>query len=577
MSFNENVKITFNESLGKLEVKCKIYQNGLVKKIPNRRWNSLRNCWLVPVIRSNCSYILGSLSEGVKLEICGKAREAMELKLQGCVLRKDPFPKNFKFKTKPYGYQMEALNCMGTSENFALFMEMGTGKTKVTIDKVKMHWDKGDINRVLIACPLAVCSTWKSEIEKHCFGEPLVEVASKKSEKFLKSDHPFKILIVGIESMSVKERGGTVFDVADSFVGKMGCGMVVDESHLLKNHQSNRTVNCFILGRRCEIRMILTGTPMTQSPMDLYSQFQFLSPDIIGIGDYYSFKARYAEMGGFKDKAIVGYNNLDELTDLISPYSFQCTKEDCLDLPDKVYEVREIELSKEQKSMYNSVKKDKVLSIPVKGSETLIAENVLVAYTMLQQIIGGFVAHSSLSNEKSPKTVRDIHTILPPSKNPKIKEIFQIIEEDRSKSIIIWAKYKEEIKVISSEINKKYGEGSAVTFFGELSRDEMEENKDKFLRGEAKYFVANAQIGGTGLTLNVAHRVIYYSNTFKCGERMQSEDRCHRIGQTNKVTYIDLVAKGTVDEVVMRALKDKKDLSDFVLQYINKGGDINAL
>lgn len=568
---NSKIKVDFDTQKRKFHIKCPFHMNHHVRSLPTRRFSKKGAVWTAPVTRQNCKRML----DNNHYEF---SRAAFQMAMQGAenpVIKKRAFPTGYQFKTEPYEHQKTALHHIYGVDAGALFMEMGTGKTKVSIDVAGGRFSEGAIDGALIACPVSIRGTWVREFKTHCPCEVSTFVVGRKSAKeardfnaFLNADHPFKVLIVGIESMSQGEAKGWAYECADRFQMVRRTQMVVDEAHLIKNHDANRSKNIVKLGMMTKYKLALTGTPVLQGPMDLYMIFQYLDQNIIGVGDFYSFRNLYAEMGGYEGREIVGYINLDELMDNIKPYVYQCTKEEALDLPPKLYEVREIEMAPEQKRIYDKAHKDRMAEINFRGAPDVVLENVLMMYTALQQILSGYVTY--LDEDSG---TRKISWIMEPQKVPRLKEMMSTIEEAPADAQwIIWAKYRPEIESIVEALECRYGQGCAVEYHGGIKvGDERDENEALFQSGGARFFVANANTGGVGLTLNCANYAYYYSNSFKLVDRDQSEDRNHRIGQDDKVTYVDGIHPGTVDVDIQEALASKKDLADFVKNRLRPG------
>ena len=354
-------------------------------------------------------------------------------------------------------------------------------------------------------------------------------------------------MVMNVESFSTKK--GT--DFARLFlIGRSM--MIVDESTTIKNPQAKRTKSILKLGRDTKYRRILTGSPVTRSPMDLWSQMDFLDPEILGQSSYYAFRTRYAIMvtsnaagGTHTYQRIVKFQNLKQLGQLISSHSYRILKKDCLDLPDKVYTKREIELSDEQKEAYVGMKANAMAIL--KGQSTT-AVNVLTQLIRLHQITCGHM-----------KTDAG-HTI--DLKSNRIDELMQILGETTGK-VIIWANYIHDIEKIEANIAFEFGENSKCTYYGATPQDKRQECIRKFQdpNSKVRFFIGNTQTGGYGITLTEASTVIYYSNNYDLEKRIQSEDRAHRIGQKNKVLYIDLMAKGTVDQKIIQSLRNKVNIA----------------
>ena len=469
---------------------------------------------------------------------------------------------NYKFKTKPYEHQLEALKRSWNKKEYAYFMEMGTGKSKVLIDNIAMLYDKGGINAAIIVAPKGVYRNWSEKeipahmpdhIEKHIGVWTPAPNTKQKREliKLFEVNHDLKLLIINVEAFSTKK--GVAF--VEKFILAHNVLIAVDESTTIKNPKAQRTKNLLKLAVNSKYRRILTGFPVTQSPLDLYSQSTFLSPQLLGYTSFYSFQNRYAKlinrkMGARTFRQVVGYQNLEELTGNVNEFSYRVLKKECLDLPDKVYQRREVELTTEQKKVYKELKDYAIAELD--SQELVSVTSVLTQILRLHQVVCGFVRNDS-GDEVEVKSNR-------------LDELINILEEVQGKTII-WANYQYDIKRILKTLHNITGVNSVATYYGETPDEERQEIIRRFQdpNSELKYLISNTQTGGYGITLTEASNVIYYSNNYDLEKRLQSEDRAHRIGQTNKVTYIDLVAKGTVDEKIVKALRNKLSLAQEVL------------
>jgi len=329
--------------------------------------------------------------------------------------------------------------------------------------------------------------------------------------------------------------------------------MIVDESTTIKNPKAKRTKAILALATETKYRRILTGSPVTQSPMDLWAQMDFLDPYILGQSSYYAFRTRYAVVieataagGTHRYQKIVKFRNLKELGDRVAPHSYRILKKDCLDLPDKLYIKREVELSDEQKEAYKDMKAN---AMSVLKGQSMTAVNVLTQLIRLHQITCGHM-----------KTDEGYTLDL---KSSRIDELMQILGETSGK-VIIWANYIHDIEKIEANIAlSDFGKDSCCTYYGATPTEDRQKCINKFQDPDSKlrFFIGNTQTGGYGITLTEASTVIYYSNNYDLEKRIQSEDRAHRIGQKNKVLYIDLVAKGTVDDKIIKSLRNKVNIA----------------
>ena len=342
---------------------------------------------------------------------------------------------------------------------------------------------------------------------------------------------------------------------AQMFLRSHNAFFAVDESTTIKNHSAQRTKATIKSGRLAKYRRIATGSPVTKSPMDLFSQCEFLSPECLGIHSFYAFQARYAVMiersvATHSFKQVVGYRHLDEIQEKLSRFSFRVRKEECFDLPDKVFLKREVELTPEQKRAYDQMVL-MALATFEKGMTT--TTNALTQIMRLQQIVCGHV------------TLDDGEIV--PIKNNRLDELLSAVEELDGK-IIVWAHFRHDIEAIKLALQKAYGMNSVATYFGDTKAEERSEIVDRFSDPDSdlRFFVGQPRTGGYGLTLTAAHTMIYYSNGYDLEVRLQSEARIDRYGQTNKMTYIDLFTPNTVDEKIVDALLEKMNIANTILQ-----------
>ena len=468
----------------------------------------------------------------------------------------------YKFKTKPYEHQLEALKRSWNKREYAYFMEMGTGKSKVLIDNIALLYDKGGINAAIIVAPKGVYRNWSGKeipahmpehVERYIGVWNPAPTVKQKAElmKLFEVSPELKILIINVEAFSTKK--GVAF--VEKFILAHNTLIAVDESTTIKNPKAQRTKNLLKLAINTKYRRILTGFPVTQSPLDLYSQSAFLSTQLLGYSSFYSFQNRYAKvinrnMGQRTFRQVVGYQNLEELTDNVSEFSYRVLKKECLDLPDKVYQRREVELTPEQKKVYKQLKDYAIAQL--ESSELVSVTSVLTQILRLHQVVCGFVKHDQGDEVEI--------------KNNRLDSLLDVLAETQGK-VIIWANYQYDIKRILKTLQDTVGAEAVATYYGETLDEDRQQIIKSFQDPDSPltYLISNVQTGGYGITLTEASTVIYYSNNYDLEKRLQSEDRAHRIGQTNKVTYIDLVAKGTVDEKIVKALRNKLDLAQEVL------------
>ena len=468
---------------------------------------------------------------------------------------------NYKFKTQPYAHQLKALEMSWNKEVFAYFMEMGTGKSKVLLDNVAMLFDKGKINSVLIVAPKGVYKNWyDSEIPEHLaehidrnvvLWKALItkEQKDKLDSLFEQDFTKLQILIMNVEALSTRKG----LDFAHQFLNVRKALFVVDESTTIKNPGAKRTKNIIQLSTLGKYRRILTGAPVTKSPLDLYTQCAFLDPYLLDFQSYYAFRNRYAELrtanfSGRSVQVVTGYKNLAELSEILKPFSYRVLKDDCLDLPPKTYMKRVIQLTPEQKKVYEEMKKTALATL---NGKTITTMNVITQLMRLQQITCG---HFKADDD----SIQNI-------KSNRITELMDVLEEVEGKAII-WAHWRHDIDTIVESIEKRYPE-SVMTYYGDTKTEDRQKAIKEIQNPESKvrFLVGTPQTGGYGITLTGASTMLYYSNGYDLEKRQQSEARIDRIGQIKPMTYIDIIAEDTIDEKIVKSLRKKVNIATEIM------------
>ena len=468
---------------------------------------------------------------------------------------------NYRFKTKPYQHQLNALALSWERPYFAYFMEMGTGKSKVLIDNIAMLYDKGKINGALIIAPKGVIGTWyKDQIPGHMpdhveykavMWQANINIKQqKKLDTLFETGEDLHILVMNVESFSTKKG----IEFAYKFLSCHNTMMTIDESTTIKNPDAKRTKNICKLGPHAKYRRILTGSPITKSPLDLYKQCDFLAPELLGHSSYYSFRTRYAIMktanfGGRSVQIVVGYRNLPELTDMLKAFSYRVLKDECLDLPKKTFMKRVVKLTKEQEHAYKQMSQ---LALAQFQGKLMTTATVMTQLMRLHQITcGHFTADDG--------TIKDL-------KNNRTDELSDLLNEVHGK-VVIWAHYQYDVETIVERIKKEHGNNSVVTYYGLTPQDQRQDNIKKFQdkEGPVKFLVGTTATGGYGITLTAASTMIYYSNGYDLEKRQQSEARIDRIGQESPMTYIDLIAENTIDDKIVVALRKKVNIASQIM------------
>jgi SNF2 family DNA or RNA helicase len=446
---------------------------------------------------------------------------------------------------------------------------MGTGKTFVTVHTASARFTRKQINAVMVICPMTLRNTWKREFDKWAPGLADLRNLDLNDSRFMawcaETGHKLKVLLVSVEGLGISQKLPVM---AQHFVDTHQVMAVCDESSRIKNPDANRTKVVISLGANAKYKMILNGTHTAKGIQDLWAQYEFLDPNIIGSGDYWAFKTRYLVMGGYKNKQVIGYSKVDELMDLIRPYTLEVGKE-VLNLPPKIRKTIYLQATPEQNRLFERI----ASGISDIGEPMIKAQNVLERMLRMQQVVGGF---EPVTNPETMET-----SVVPLPKNPKMDALFSIIEDNYVGSkFIIWARYIPEIAAIKEALIQKYGLAAVVDYYGETSPEQRSINEDRYCRDpECRFFVGNPAAAGLGLTLisNENDVMIYYSGTFAYIDRAQSEDRAHRIGQTRTVTVVDFIIEGSIDQVIQRSIAEKTDLDVFIKEQIAKGHKVSEL
>lgn len=435
-------------------------------------------------------------------------------------------------------HQRAAVEKLLPSRIGALFMEMGTGKTRTAIEMISLRQER--ISKVVWFCPVSLKETIRHEIGKHTNTPPsrILVFDQKTGRRAIPEAFWY---VVGIESMSASKR--VIFTV-NALVDE-NTMVIVDESSYIKGHRSARTDWITRVAERARYRLILTGTPISQGVVDLFAQMRFLSPKILGYRSFYSFAANHLEYSEKYPGLIVRSHNTAYLAAKIKPYVYQVTKAECLDLPDKLYHSQYFSMSWEQRLAYDQAKYEILSAI---DDDQFDSFTIFRLFTALQQIVCGFW------NRIDRKTKEEIFHEYSHARIDVLMDIIEKISDEEK--VIVWAKYQYDIDRISAALASRYGEGCTALFYGAINEKHRADQVVRFRNG-ARFFLATQSCGGHGLTLNEAHHVVFYNNAFKYSERLQAEDRCHRIGQAHPVTYIDITCIDSIDERIDRALATK--------------------
>ncbi len=563
----------------------------LCQEFPGRRkWSAAMTAWLVWPSPDNVQHILEHWPYAEWKPTAMKQRDRVLAKLNEFAQRAEEkrlviegrHNIKWEFGTTPYDHQLSAFAMSRDREVFALFMEQGTGKTKVIVDNACFLYEEGRLDAVVVVSPNSVKSTWEEEIEVHAPERIPIEVAIYSSAmtgaEARQFDHVaygegkvLRFLILNVEAFSSgmvkqsykigKKRVASNVTTGEgkiaNFMTRHRSMLVVDESTTIKTPGARRTKSITRVAQLAPYRRILSGTPITQGALDLWSQFRLLDVDILGAHSFYAFRNRMANVDQWG--RIEGYKPgaLESLKELIEPHSYRVTRDECLDLPPKVFEKRWVEMTKTQAKMYKQMRSK--MTAELNELEHVTATIVLTQMLRLQQIVGGFAP------VEDPFTLETINKKIAGG-NPKVEEVMRLVEEAQGK-VIIWARFVAEIDAIATALADKYGEATVGKFYGPTPNDERTAIRRRFQDADdpLRFFVGNQATGRYGLTLTQGTTVIYYSNSFSLDDRLQSEDRAMRIGQDSRVVYVDLLAKGTIDQKVVASLRGKKKIAGLVI------------
>ncbi len=575
-------KIMINENESLLVIESQFF-DARPRSVPVRKWDRQRKVWFIKPCIPNIRHILKEFEphefSDQSYYYCHKQLNDYK-KYESATL---PFPYHITFRTKPMAHQAKALDLAWAKDEFALFMEMGTGKTWIAIQWLMGHILVNQVQRILVVCPASVQSVWPSEILKHSSYDVdvfVLESATKdRFKEWVLSTQPDPMIVIA--SMEGFSQGKLGLLARQFLAANVPTAMIVDESSGIKNHDSIRSTQIVETGKYADFKMIMTGTSISQGIQDLFMQYRFLNWEIIGQPEYFPFRSRYCEMGGYGNKKIIGYTRTDELMDFIGPYTFVVRKKDVLDLPPKVYEKRYVDKTPEQTRVLAELKDKMISETKLMGSNyELICETVLERTTRYQQVCGGFFPHDIAPTVEDIAKCKRRHGVQPLKGGSKkldamMADMDLLQPEDK---VIIWAIFKAEQEMIFNAMRDKYGNNAVEWYTTGFTVEQQHSMILRFQEDPAcRIWVSSPRKGGLGLTLTAANYVFYYSNSWSLIDREQSEDRAHRIGQDKSVTYIDYITKGTVEGSVLLALMKKQQVADFVYDQLQDGKTLEDL
>lgn len=442
-----------------------------------------------------------------------------------------------------------------TNKGFGLLFEMGCGKTLTAIAIAGAAYAAGKIERLLVVAPTSVVAVWPKELQeyaefKYTCRTLLGDKTSRLKQLSDLEKFPFKALKVAVINYESTWRDG-IFEALQEFDADM---IIADESQRIKTHDAAQSKAMHQLGDQAKYKLILSGTPVQNNAIDIYSQYRFLDPTVFG-KNFYQFRNRYAIMGGFNRRQIVGYKDMDDLIRREHSIAFRITKEEAIDLPEQTFEVRHIQMDKKLADLYQRIKRDSYAEIETGGQIT--ATTVLTKLLRLQQLAGGFLVTDDAAKPQLVST----------AKLEALSDIVQDYVVDGGKKLVIFARFIPEVKAIIELAKKELPSGKkAVAIYGDIKKEDRGAIVKQFQEDpNTVLFIGQIDTAGTGITLTAADTCVYYSKNFNYATYSQSLSRIHRIGQRNTCTYIDLVVEKTVDEMISKALAKKEDMAKTVV------------
>lgn len=534
-----------------------------LKNISGLRWNRTTRCMVGPVSLN----LLDGLARYYKLpadmetkrQRLGKTRREIDAER----LAEDPAPLlPYPVKANLYKHQIRganmALRAFGALDaktpggGFGELFEMGCGKTLTTIAVAGALYNLGKINRVLVVAPTSVCSVWPHDLNQFAAFPWEARVLLGDKKKRLKAlnelkNWPFKALRIAVINYESTHRDG-IFEALAAYRPDL---IVCDESQRIKNPSAAQSKALHKLGDAAPFRMILSGTPVQNNAVDLYSQYRFLDPAVYG-ANFYAFKNRYCIMGGYGQHQIVGYRNMDELVEKEHSVAYRVTKEECLDLPQQTFINRYVQFTDAEQAIYEQLRKSSFLELET--GENVTATTILTMYLRLMQLTGGFLTADESTRPKQVNTA-------------KLDALADIVDDyvvDAGKKLVIFARFRAEIAAIENLLRlRKIQYGS---IYGDVPMEERGKIVEDFQTNpDTKVFVAQIQTAGLGITLHAASTAVFYSYDYNYANYAQALARIHRIGQRLPVTYIHLVVDGSIDEKILAALENKEDMAKTVV------------
>ncbi len=551
-------------------------------KFSQPRWRGSLDTWEFPPVIDNVGLLRKELPDAIiddeaKLlvltteAIYAQAEKRAELIKTFMETKAAPHVNGHVFKRKPMSHQLVAWECARHAPFFGCLMDMGTGKTKVMSDvldyQAQKRKNKKRPLRAVVVCPRSVLLNWARELALDVSCDYAVAIMGRVPRSYEEELEQINVVAHGGgTSSSVKavlklvRRKEVDLQIIitnyDQLAGRIDVLQslkpdvcILDESHKIKSPNTKRSKLCVEFADSCDKRYILTGTPLTQSPFDLYTQFEYLGPKmgLLGYTNFHAYQHAIAQFGGYRGRKVKSWVGLGRVLESMAKWSFTVKKEQCLDLPDKTYEIRWVEMEPSQQEIYDQVCTQVLLELKALGAKVSI-QNILVQYLRLAQVTSGFIKDSEGAE----------HTI----SESKIDQLMELLEDEGWPKVIVWSRFVHEINAICAALKKRGVKH--VEYHGKIKDTDRQVAVDQFQNDpDTKVFVGTPATGGIGINLTAASLVVYVSNDFSLGNRMQSEDRSHRKGQKNAVTYVDLICGGSIDQLVYERLRSKRQMANF--------------
>lgn len=571
---DNSISVDYDAKTKRLHMAVGFHLADVARGYPSRRFIPKSKKWAMPIIRTNINHLNETrhIYDYRLTELAEDAVKNFQKLSEGP--KYIPFPyyaydfTDCEKKFPPMEHQRKMLDKVWNLPAAAWFAKMGTGKTYAAIHLAAARFKAGLIDSVVVVAPSTLRTVWKKEFAK--FSTVPYDFRTHESKarwyaEFCKEQTPgeMKILAVSVEGLGVSE--GLYDSVCGFFPGR-SVMLIIDESSRIKNPAAQRTQRTINFRDAAKYKIILNGTPIALGMQDLWSQYEALDPNIIGSGDYWAFKTRYVEMGGYEQRQIVGYKNVEELMLLIEPYTVEVGK-DVLSLPPKMMKQRYVSATPEQKQLLRLIKRG---SDGDPNSPLIKVDNVLERVLRWRQVVGGWLPRMDSKTERV--------TLEPLKENPKMDDLFELIGDHFAGSkFIIWSTFIHELDHIAAELGKRYGSEAVSLYYGATDRDERSRIEDRYCNdGTLRFFVGNPATAGLGLTLvsGMHDIMVYYSGTNAYIDRAQSEDRSHRIGQHHTVTVVDITMEKTVDESIIAATAEKMGIEEYIMKRLATGADL---